>query len=180
MVSLSLDFYHHPQIFSEEVVTLTPCIPKGRSQRQPSWHLCPVTAPLSNQRGPTMGHCPETRFSPSRHPALRAAGLPTCLGLSGHHRSLCSWPCTSGTVPAGPGRKALWENATGWSSQLSGAPAECCAVWEERKSFLTSQKCQVSQTAQQKDNQDEFENASWFSNTAHTSHEPSSQRKYIQ
>lgn len=49
MVSLSLDVYHHPQTFSEEVVTLTLCIPKGCAQRRPCSQMCPVTGHRPNQ-----------------------------------------------------------------------------------------------------------------------------------
>lgn len=135
----------------------------------------PRDGPSAQSGGLTMGRGLETRFAPSRRPAPWAVGLPTCLGPSGPHRSLCSWPCTSGRVPAGPGRKALWENATGWLSRLAGVPAGCCAVWEERESFfnLTKRPGFPNCTAERK-------SRCQFSLMAHTSHEPSSQSEYIQ
>lgn len=56
--------------FLEEVDTLTLCIPKGWSQRQPSTQTRLVTAHLPNHSGPATGHFPEMRFTlrgPSGH-----------------------------------------------------------------------------------------------------------------
>lgn len=129
---------HFLRAFSEDVGTRTLSLPKGWSPRQPALQMC-LRAAHPQQEWPKHGHCPETRFLPMDAPS-RASELPTCLGPSGRrHPSLSSSPCTSGRGPAGPWRRALWGNATGWSSQRSGVPGELWASWEtkkEKKSFL--------------------------------------------
>lgn len=98
MVSLSLDFCHRPQTFSEEVVTLTPCLPKGRSQRQPSLQMCPVTAHLPNQRGPTRNAIhpkqaphPVGRWSPHLSGSFRASSKSMLMALHIWESASRSW-----------------------------------------------------------------------------------------
>ena len=124
----------------------------------------PRTAYLPNQWDPSAGPFPEGQFT-----LPWAFELPTCLGSSELHQSLCWQPCTSGRAPASPPRKAVWGNATGWLSQRFGVPAGVSAAGEAKKERTSkkkkkkniSHKYQIFKTAQQKGNLKQILN-SWL------------------